>query len=79
MRHCLSGPKVCHRGKFLTAAKQAKNARMYPANNELRAIQQLSERNVFDAPTINILIDYILQNQRQYQSGVAWMRLPTAG
>ena len=34
---------------------------MYPANNELRAIQQLSERNVFDAPTINILIDYILR------------------
>lgn len=47
--------------QFLTAAKQAKNARMYPANNELRAIQQLSERNVFDAPTINILIDYILR------------------
>jgi replication initiation and membrane attachment protein len=47
--------------QFLTAAKQAKNVRMYPANNELRAVQQLSERNVFDAPTINILIDYILR------------------
>jgi replication initiation and membrane attachment protein len=47
--------------QFLTAAKQAKNDRMYPANNELRAVQSLSERNVFDAPTINILIDYILR------------------
>ena len=58
---CCKKPKSMPPRQFLTAAKQAKNVRMYPANNELRAVQQLSERNVFDAPTINILIDYILR------------------
>ncbi|WP_162230964.1 DnaD domain protein [Lacticaseibacillus camelliae] len=43
-------------------AKHRKNAQLFVAPNELQAVRKLAARNVFDNATINILIDYILQN-----------------
>ncbi|MFD1441936.1 replication initiation and membrane attachment family protein [Lacticaseibacillus hegangensis] len=48
--------------EFLEAAKHRKNAQLFVASNELQAVRKLASRNVFDNATINILIDYILQN-----------------
>lgn len=56
--------------EFLAAAKQAKNAKMYPATNEINAVRRLAQRNVFDSPTLNILIDYILQSRDNIQQAL---------
>lgn len=48
--------------EFLEEAKHRKNAQLFVAPNELQAVRKLAARNVFDNATINILIDYILQN-----------------
>ncbi|WP_196246240.1 replication initiation and membrane attachment family protein [Lacticaseibacillus zhaodongensis] len=48
--------------EFLTVTKKRKDPQLYAAPNELFALRKLSERNVFDVATINVLVDYVLQD-----------------
>ncbi len=49
--------------EFLETTKKAKNSKMFAASNELFAVQQLFDQNLFDMATLNILVAYILKNR----------------
>ncbi|MFD1392751.1 replication initiation and membrane attachment family protein [Lacticaseibacillus jixianensis] len=48
--------------EFLELAKHRKSPQLFVASNEEQAVAKLASRNVFDSATINVLIDYVLQN-----------------
>ncbi|WDF83538.1 DnaD domain protein [Lacticaseibacillus pabuli] len=49
--------------EFLEAEKTSHSANAFVAPNETRALRQLTGRNVFDIPTINILVAYVLEGR----------------
>ena len=49
--------------EFLTAEKTSHNANAFVGKNETYALRQLAGRNVFDIPTINVLVAYVLADR----------------
>lgn len=59
--------------EFLNVTKQRKNKQLFAASNELNALRKLSQRNVFDVATINVLVDYLFQNPDRTSINAAYL------